>query len=260
MSDILIKVNSDGKVYKAKTGNLDVSAGDEVLYEMEHYQEVAKVVTSVCPKEGVAEDSEAMVIRKINEKDREIIAERKKEAETFLPTCDEKIKKHKLAMDLLSADLSYDGKKLTFFFTAPGRVDFRSLVPELASTFKKLIRLQQVISRDKARCVDAIGRCGRGTCCRSFLKDELDDISQDMAYEQNLGQTGTGRVTGLCGRLQCCLKYEYTQYQDAKKKIPAVGSKVKTPEGMGKVRSQNIIKNKIVVELDKDQRIVEVDC
>lgn len=260
MAEIFIKIPSDGKVYKADLGNLELTFGDQVLIEYDSFQDVGMIMPGKLKREGENPEVETTIIRKINDKDKEIIEEKKAEAKECLAVCQEKIKKHELTMELLDADLSFDGKKLTFYFTAPGRVDFRSLVPDLASTFKKLIRLQQVISRDKARCFKAIGKCGRETCCRSFLKGELDDVSQEMAFEQNLGQMGSNRVTGLCGRLQCCLKFEYPEYCKIRKSMPEIGSKIKTEEGMGKVTSQNIIKRKLSVLLDKDQRIVEVDC
>lgn len=262
--NLYVRVPSDGKIYKTVLGNLDLNCGDEVLFEYEQYQDTGVMIgANGCAKEGEksAEMAEVTVIRRLNDKDQETIDARKEEAKPMMEVCQEKIKKHGLSMDLLDAELSYDGKKLTFYFTAPGRIDFRSLVPDLASAFKKLIRLQQVISREKARCFAAIGKCGRELCCRVLSKHfSGDDVTQEMAYEQNLGQMGANRVTGLCGKLQCCLKFELEEYEKANKKMPAIGSEVKTPEGAGKVIAHNVIKNKIKVELLEDQRILEVDC
>jgi len=148
---------------------------------------------------------------------------------------------------------------LTFYFTAPGRVDFRSLVPDLASSFKKLIRLQQIGSRDKAKFFGGFGRCGQKFCCKNFLKGELENVSMEMAFEQNLGQTGANRVTGSCGKLMCCLKYENDCYKKAKKEMPAIGKKIKVDGEEGTVIEQNVVKNKVKVET-KDNRILEVDC
>lgn len=256
-----IRVKTDGKFYNAKIGNLPLVNGDEVIFEMDQFQDVGVVVKCCLAKEGAeSSEDEVMVIRKLTEKDKERLIELKAEAKATLSKCREKIEKHNLEMDLLDADISYDGKKLTFYFSASNRVDFRSLVPDLASTFKKLIRLQQVSMRDKAKCMASIGRCGRGTCCRQFLKGDLENISVDMAYDQNLGQMGSNRVTGVCGKLMCCLKFELDEYKKAKKKMPASGSKIKTPEGEGIVLSSSVIKNKIKVELLSDKRVVEVDC
>ena len=261
--EIYIKVKSDNKIYKSDASNLEVLPDDQVLFESESSQDTGIVIDENSAKDqcGIESgDGKVTIIRKLTEKDIEKIAEMEKEALGTLAQCKEKIGKHGLEMNLLGADLSYDGKKLTFYFTSPGRVDFRSLVPDLASTFKKLIRLQQVGARDKAKCIGAVGRCGQGVCCKRFLKGDLESVTIDMATEQNLGQMGSNRVTGACGKLMCCLKYELDNYQKTRKKMPAVGSEIKTPEGMGIVKSQNIIKNCVLVILNKDNRIVEVDC
>lgn len=259
--NLYIKALSDGKTYLGKAGNLELAENDEILFVYDQFEEVGRVV-GTAGGEGSDEGSDNIVsvIRKLTAKDREIISEKKNEAKDLIPKCSEKIKKHDLEMDLLDADLSYDGKKLTFYFTAPGRVDFRALVPDLASTFKKLIRLQQVSSRDKAKCVDAIGRCGRGICCKNFLKENLENVTMDMVYEQNLGQMGSTRFIGVCGKLQCCLKYELEQYRKIRAKLPAIGADISTPEGKGTVVGQNLIKSCVTVELKKDKRMVEVSC
>lgn len=255
--NVNIRVKTDGKIYLAKAGNLPLVHGDEVIFELDQFQDVG-VVVECC--QGSAVEEEVTVIRKLTEKDKERLISLKEEANATLLKCREKIEKHNLEMDLLNADISYDGKKLTFYFSASGRIDFRSLVPDLASTFKKLIRLQQVGVRDKAKCMASVGRCGRETCCRKFLKGDLENISVDMAYDQNLGQMGSNRVTGVCGKLMCCLKFELDEYKKAKKEMPVPGSKIKTPDGEGTVLSASVIKNKVRVELSSDKRVVEVDC
>lgn len=260
--EIFVRANSDGKIYKTTSGNLELNISDEVLFETEQGQEVGVLVGAPTKEEAMLGGDEIMaIIRKLSEKDKENCTNRKNEAKETLPICREKIKKHSLSMNLLDADLSYDGKKLTFYFSAPGRVDFRSLVPDLASSFKKLIRLQQVSSRDKAKCISGVvGRCGRKVCCKDFLKGNLEDVTTEMASVQNLGQMGSNRVTGSCGKMMCCLKFELAAYEKAKKSMPEVGSQFKTKEGTGRVVSLSVIKNKIVVELNSDKRIVEVDC
>jgi len=258
--DIYIKVKNDNKILKAKSGNLEVSVGDEVLFENEQSQDTGCIIDSTAETQCEQEDQNISIIRKLTQKDKENIAEKELEAKETLPICKEKIKKHDLEMNLLGAALSYDGKKLTFYFASPGRVDFRSLVPDLASTFKKLIRLQQIGARDKAKCLGSVGRCGQGVCCKRFLKGDLESVNLDMAYDQNLGQMGSNRVTGACGKLMCCLKFELDYYQKTKKSLPEVGSQLKTAEGMGKVKSQNILMKKVLVELEKDNKTLEVDC
>jgi len=264
MTDIYIKARSDGKIYKSEKGNLDLLAGNFVLFEADQHQEIAKVLSADETKAetsgpNTALENQAVLIRRLNDKDQEIDRERLKEAQTCLDRCQEIVKKHDLPMEIIDADLSFDEKKLTFYFSAPGRIDFRSLVSELASTFQKLIRLQQVGARDRARCAGGIGRCGRDFCCKSFLKGELECVSTDMAYEQNLGQMGPNRTTGACGKLMCCLKYELEYYKEIKKKMPAVGTEIKTEKGKGTVVSQSVLKNQVTVELS-DKIYLEVDC
>jgi cell fate regulator YaaT (PSP1 superfamily) len=263
MKDIYIKARSDSKIYLAEKGNLKLETGDMVLFESDQCQEIAFVMPSVPPTSAESESNtgleKAVLIRRLNDKDQEIDQQKKEEARQNLERCKEIVSKHQLPMELLDADISFDGKKLTFYFSAPGRVDFRSLVSELASTFQKLIRLQQVGSRDRARCIGGIGRCGEDFCCKRFLKGDLESVSVDMSYEQGLGQMGANRVTGACGKLMCCLKYELDNYRDAKAKLPAVGSEIKTPKGKGRILSQCVLKNSVIVELENNTRL-EVDC
>jgi cell fate regulator YaaT (PSP1 superfamily) len=260
---ILIKARSDNKVYLVDRGNIELDADELVIFESDQCQEVAKVIKENDqveePEEKDKDDKPAELIRRMNEKDNQIDEDNRAQARQCISKCQEIIVKHKLPMELLDADLSFDGRKLTFYFTAPGRVDFRTLVSELASTFQKLIRLQQVGARDRARCSGGVGRCGQHFCCNRFLKGELECVSIDMAYDQNIGQMGSNRVTGACGKLMCCLRYELEFYQKAKKKMPAIGSTIKTPKGEGTVVGQRILKNKVVVELS-DKTYVEVDC
>ena len=261
MKNIFIKTKSDGRLYRAENGNLELADGDEVLFEYEQNQEVGVISASQTVESVNDEATSVTLIRKLNQKDCKKCAEHKIEARKTMTDCLEKIQKHGLSMELLDADLSFDGKKLTFYFSAPGRIDFRSLVPDLASTFKKLIRLQQVSSRDKARWMDGVvGRCGRDVCCRQFLSEPYEDVTPEMANTQNIGQMGSNRTIGTCGKTMCCLKYELSLYEEAKKKMPAVGSIYKTSEGEGIVISQNVMINKIIVELKDGKKRVEVDC
>lgn len=260
---VSIKSRSDNRVYIVDSGNLELVSGDLVIFESDQCQEVAKVIDGSGDDNTNAQDHEevkpAVLIRRMGEKDQQEDGKRRDEARGCIGKCSEIIERHKLPMELLDADLSFDGKKLTFYFTAPGRVDFRTLVSELASNFQKLIRLQQVGARDRARCSGGIGRCGQNFCCNRFLKGELECVSIDMAYDQNIGQMGSNRVTGACGKLMCCLRYELDFYKKAKKKLPTVGSTLKTAKGEGIVVSQCILKNRVTVEL-RDRTYLEVDC
>lgn len=255
-----LKAKSDSKIYSFDAGNFDFSAGDDVLFETEVCQEIGVIVAAECAKKCAGDKSidSAVIIRKMTDKDREEDKAKQTEGRSHLGQCREIIAKHKLPMELLGTDLSFDGKKLTFYFTSPSRVDFRILVSELATKFQKLIRLQQIGTRDRARCVGGIGRCGEAFCCCRFLKGELDNVSMDMAYDQNIGMMGPNRSTGACGKLMCCLRFELDYYKDQKKKLPAVGKTISTERGKGIVTSQNILQNKVTVQLE-DKTFLEVD-
>jgi len=259
MTEIFFRARSDSKVYSALAKNIELKEGDLILFEAERCQEMATVVKSSEATGESRSSSKAEIIRRLNEKDLKVDAGNKVDAKQKIEKCREIVEKHQLPMEVLDADLSFDGTKLTFYFSAPGRVDFRSLVSELASAFQKLIRLQQVGARDRARCIGGVGRCGQEYCCKRFLSGELETVSTDMAYDQNIGQMGPNRATGACGKLMCCLKFELPFYQEMKKKLPAVGSTFKTKEGKGTVVSQCIVKSKVTVQLE-NKKYLEVEC
>ncbi|MFA5158200.1 MAG: regulatory iron-sulfur-containing complex subunit RicT [Patescibacteria group bacterium] len=264
MANIAIKIKSTGQILEVEAGKLEIKNNDWLLVETPQCKEVAVAVAADRLKEERDENHELKsadveIIRKLNEKDIDLHRQLKKTAQELIPECQKKIEFHKLPMELLDAELSFDEKKLTFYFTADGRVDFRSLVSDLASTFKKLIRLQQVGVRDEARFIGGCGRCGQVLCCRRFLKGDLDSITLDMAQIQGLAAMGSNRVTGSCGKLMCCLSYELSEYQEAIKKLPKIGEKIKTKNGPGTVISQNVLQKKVLTELDDGSKL-EVEC
>ncbi len=257
-----LRARSDSKIYNFDLGNLDVRGGDLVIFENDTCQEIASIVTADELKEANISDKNlesVVLIRRLGDRDIVVDEQRKAEAMSDLPKCREIIEKHSLPMELLDADLSFDGKKLTFYFSAPGRVDFRLMVSELAAKFQKLIRLQQVGARDRARCAGGTGRCGEEFCCCRFLKGDLECVTTEMAADQNLGQMGSNRVTGCCGKLMCCLRYELDFYRERKAKMPVIGSLIPTLKGKGIVKNQNIIENKVTVQLE-DKTYLEVNC
>jgi cell fate regulator YaaT (PSP1 superfamily) len=260
MSKIAIKIKSTGQIVQVDVGNLSMNIGNWLLVETPQCKEAAEVVDNGRLKDdqfekGDIKEGEIEVIRKLTDKDRDQYDELKKAARGLISDCQQKIDNHKLPMHLLDAELSFDEKKLTFYFTAEGRVDFRSLVSDLASTFKKLIRLQQVGARDEARFLGGFGRCGEKLCCRRFLKGDLDSVTLDMAQVQGLATMGSNRITGVCGKLMCCLAYELKEYKEAAKKLPKIGDRVKTEKGTGVVISQNVLSGKVTVELEDKSRL-----
>ena len=267
MANIYVKLKSDGEIYALDCGEHKLVASDEVIVETEHSTEAGSIVPESYKIEeksaGKAESDDkkkVIFVRKLSQGDRQKLKKLSAEAKTYLMDCQQKIEKYNLPMQLLDADLSFDEKKLTFYFTAPSRVDFRVLVSELAHTFKKIIRLQQIGSRDEARYLGGVGRCGGTICCKKFLKGNLESVTLDMASDQNLAQMGSNRITGVCGKLMCCLKYELDYYQKIKKTLPAVGTPIDTSKGKGTVVGQNIIKKSVSVKLNEGGNILEVDC
>ena len=252
-----IKFRNAGKIYYFLPKNLDLKKGDHVIVETAvgvEYGEVAlekKQVTDDQVKKPVKE-----IMRKANEKDDKKYAENQEKEKKAFQTCKEKIKKHGLEMKLIKVEYTFDGKKIMFYFTADGRVDFRELVKDLASVFRTRIELRQVGVRDEAKLIGGIGMCGRELCCSTFLPS-FAPVTIKMAKEQNLSLNPT-KISGICGRLMCCLKNEQESYEYLNSNLPDVGEKVKTFDGFeGEVSSVNVIKQevKIVVEEDEDREI-----
>jgi cell fate regulator YaaT (PSP1 superfamily) len=258
---LALKIISNGRIIPFVPTKLSLVEGDDVLIEVLGCQERATICefrgSDSEDKSDTAEESPE-IIRKLTEADKKRCLELKNKARETLDLCRQRISAHNLEMELLDAELSFDEKKLTFFFSATGRVDFRSLVSDLASNFKKLIRLQQVGARDEARHLQGVGRCGRPFCCSSFLSENLDEITLDMARCQQLAHMGSNRITGGCGKLMCCLKYELKDYEKNLKDLPKIGEEVKIKEGDGIVVDLNVLKKKVTVQLKEGNR-VEVD-
>jgi len=166
--------------------------------------------------------------------------------------CQEKVDKHGLVMKLIDVEYTFDNSKIVFYFTADGRVDFRELVKDLAGGFKMRIELRQIGVRDEAKMLGGIGSCGRALCCHSWLAD-FEPVSIKMAKVQNLS-LNPSKISGICGRLMCCLKYENDIYMEFRRGMPDVGEKIKTPDGMAKVVETNLLENTIKVRLYTDEK------
>ncbi|MDP2659624.1 MAG: stage 0 sporulation family protein [Dehalococcoidia bacterium] len=244
-----VRFKQAGKIYFFDPAGLDLEVDDRIVVDTSRGLEIGRVV--VAPKQVVeSQISEPLkpVVRKAAEEDlRQVGAWHAKEADA-LRTCQARVAQHNLPMKVLSAEYSYDGGRLTFFFNADGRVDFRDLLRELASAFRTRIELKQVGVRDKAKMLGGIGRCGRELCCSSHLCD-FSTVTMKMAKEQNL-PLNPMKISGLCGRLLCCLSYEADQYSELKQKLPRVGEWVTTSGGQGKVVSANLLKETLMVEME----------
>jgi cell fate regulator YaaT (PSP1 superfamily) len=171
-----------------------------------------------------------------------------------LQFCQERVESHKLPIYLVQIECMFDASKIIFYFTAPGRVDFRELVKDLVQEFRTRIELRQIGVRHRAQMVGGLGICGRGLCCASFLRD-FEPVSVRMAKEQQLS-LNPNKISGICGRLMCCLTYEYSSYQELRKSLPKVGKRLPTPEGEGKIIRYNFIRETVTLEME-DRREVE---
>ncbi len=235
-------------MYYFDPGNLELCNGDKVVVETARGVEMGDVVME--PTE--MEDKKIVrplkkVIKKADARDIKKLEKNQKKEEEAFRICEEKIATHKMQMKLVDVEYTFDGGKVIFYFTAEGRVDFRDLVKDLASIFKTRIELRQIGVRDEAKKVGGLGPCGRPCCCSSFLGDFVP-VSIKMAKEQNLSLSPT-KISGLCGRLMCCLNYENEHYKEMRRKLPRVGSMVKTPDGNAEVVDTNGLTEKIKVKI-----------
>ena len=227
-----VRFKSAGKIYYFAPDNIDVQFNDFVVVETARGIEFGHVV--IGPKEIDPEEVISPlknVLRIALDEDFDIHRENKKKAEDALNMCQEKIEEHKLKMKIVDVEYTFDNNKVIFYFTADGRVDFRELVKDLASIFKTRIELRQIGVRDEAKMVGGIGPCGKMVCCKEFL-GEFAPVSIKMAKDQSLSLNPT-KISGLCGRLMCCLKYEHDNYEELLEKTPQVGSIAMTPMGRG---------------------------
>ncbi|MDN5344114.1 MAG: hypothetical protein PWQ18_225 [Clostridia bacterium] len=243
-----VRFKKAGKIYYFDPGTLELAAGDHVIVETARGMEYGEVV--IPPRqveEGEVVSPLRPVIRRATEADTEQVnSNRQKEKEAFA-ICQEKIAAHNLPMKLIDVEFTFDVSRIIFYFTAEGRVDFRELVRDLAAIFRTRIELRQIGVRDEAKMLGGLGCCGRPVCCATFL-GEFDPVSIRMAKEQNLSLNPT-KISGLCGRLMCCLRYENEVYEEARRHFPHCGTLVQTPAGEGRVTGQNILKKKVLVEL-----------
>ncbi|MEG1811207.1 MAG: stage 0 sporulation family protein [Clostridia bacterium] len=245
---ISVKFKDGGKVYYFDPGELDIQTGDGVIVETARGVEFADVV------QGAHEVDDVQVVaalkrveRVADQTDRETRERNRAKEKEAYDICMDKITSHKLDMKLVDVEYTFNGSKVVFYFTADGRVDFRELVKDLASVFKTRIELRQIGVRDEAKMLGGLGSCGRPVCCQAFLAD-FQPVSIKMAKEQNLSLSPT-KISGICGRLMCCLKYEQDCYESMRKQMPRVGRDVQSPDGEGVVLENNVITERTRIKL-----------
>ena len=251
-----VRFRTAGKIYFFDPLQFEIKRGDHVIVETARGIEYGTVVSGITE---VEEDKVVQplkpVIRLANQRDMEQEEGNKgKEKEAF-QICLEKIHKHGLEMKLIDAEYTFDNNKVLFYFTADGRIDFRELVKDLASVFKTRIELRQIGVRDETKIVGGIGICGRPLCCHSYLSDFVP-VSIKMAKEQNLS-LNPAKISGVCGRLMCCLKHEQETYEELNSRLPNVGDHVTAADGLkGEVQSVNVLRQKVkvIVTLEGDEK------
>ena len=254
-----VRFRTAGKIYYFDPGKLDIKRNDHVIVETARGIEYGTVVGD--PREE--EDDKVVqplkaVLRVATPKDDEQEAANKQREKEAFKICLEKIRKHDLQMKLIDAEYTFDNNKVLFYFTADGRIDFRELVKDLASVFKTRIELRQIGVRDETKILGGIGICGRPLCCHTHLS-EFAPVSIKMAKEQNLSLNPT-KISGVCGRLMCCLKNEEETYEELNRRLPNVGDFVTTEDGLkGEVHSVNVLRQlvKVVVDVDDEKEIQE---
>jgi cell fate regulator YaaT (PSP1 superfamily) len=252
-----VRFKDSGKTYHFDPGELGLEQGDHVIVETVRGQELAKVAypKAEVPESEIVGDLKP-VIRRADAADFERMQQLHSRHDEVLAKCKEKVEQHSLPMRLVKAEYSFDGSRLTFYFTAEKRVDFRLLVRDLARTFKTRIELRQIGPRDEAKLLGGIGPCGRLLCCATFLPDYAR-VSIKMAKDQDL-PLNPSKISGVCGRLLCCLSYEHETYVAIKSEFPKVGAWVQTPHGPGEVTSVSVVRERATVAVEGLEEQVEV--
>ncbi len=252
MNIVGVRFKKPGKIYFFDADNHELKLGDNVIVETVMGKELGVIAVA---NRQIDESKQKEPLKKIlkiaTEDDLKHQQENAKKEKEALETCRKKVKEHKLEMDVVEARYLFDNSKLIFYFTAEGRIDFRDLVKDLAAIYRTRIELRQIGVRDQIKRLGGNGICGRELCCCSFLND-FDSVSIKMAKEQNLS-LNTAKITGNCGRLMCCLKYEQNVYEDKMKKLPHLGAIVETDEGEGVVEGVEVLRELIKVKFKDEE-------
>lgn len=256
MEIVQIKLRDSNNVLWFKIDNLKVKTGDYVIVEADRGIDYGQINSEII-QQSQLNGATKSVLRKASDEDLKQIEENRKKAKESFDICLEKIQAHKLNMKLVSCEYCFDRSKILFYFTADNRIDFRNLVKDLAKVFKTRIEMRQIGVRDEAKLFGGFGPCGRELCCSKFLND-FEPVTIKMAKEQSL-PLNPPKISGLCGRLMCCLAYEHECYRHLSKDLPREGEKIDTPRGKGRVVSVNVLRRTALVQIEDGQQI-EVQC
>ncbi|MFO8011106.1 MAG: stage 0 sporulation family protein [Dehalococcoidia bacterium] len=246
-----------GQIYYFDPAGIELGVGDRVIVQTSRGMSMGRVVRGpeTVPENSIEEPLKS-IVRRAEEEDLQRYEELRASEEKTLNECAEMVASHGLPMKLISAEYNFDGSHLIVYFSAEGKVDFRALLKEMGAKFKTRVELRQIGARDVAKILGGVGRCGRQLCCVSFL-NKFVPISVRMARDQSL-PLNPATISGTCGKLLCCLKYEHNQYIEMKDRYPSAGTRVSLPQGKGKVINSNHLKETVTVLLDS-RAIVDVD-
>ncbi len=244
-----------GKRYWFDPQEHELKVGDCVIVKTEIGIELGRVKAIKEIEQDKIDKPVKPITRKATLSDIEKIEKKNKYKEKDIEICKKLVEKNELPIKIVGVHYSFDGGRLTFYFIAKGRVDFRELVKDLTHKFQKSICLRQIGVRDEAKASGDIGPCGMTLCCKDFL-NRLGEVNSDFAETQQVLHRGSSRLSGMCGRLKCCLKFEQEHYAELRKNMPALGSIIKTAEGKGKVVAQHVLKQTVDVQLEKDESVI----
>jgi|WetSurMetagenome_2_1015567.scaffolds.fasta_scaffold88283_2 cell fate regulator YaaT (PSP1 superfamily) len=252
-----VRLGKSGKVYDFDSGHFVLKQGDKVIVVTEQGKAFGIVADNPrMPEEGAPERELKPVYRIADAKDIEKYDKNCQTESEIYSFCYDSAKRLNLDMSLVAVERIFDGSKVIIYFSSEGRVDFRELIKELVQKFHTKIEMKQIGVRHQAKMVGGLGTCGRQLCCSSFLEN-FEPVSIKMAKKQNLS-LNPGKISGMCGRLMCCLAYEYKYYNEVQKNIPKVGKMIDTKMGQGKILRHNVLKETFIILLDSNQEEVEV--
>lgn len=254
---VAVSLQQTGHLYNFLAGDRPLRRGERVLVESEAGARVGTVeIEPHEPAQTIDLSQLRSIIRIASDHDFHLEQENLSREANARRMCVERIRERRIQMKLVSADYTFDGRKVTFYFVAEGRVDFRDLVRDLANTLRVRVEMKQIGARDETKVTGGLGPCGRELCCSSWLRD-FEAVTVKMAREQGLA-LNPSRLAGMCGRLKCCLRYEYATYVELKRALPNLGKRVQCVKGDGKVVRQNILKQTVLIQREEDGGVVEV--
>jgi len=254
---VAVSLQQTGHLYNFLAGDGALRRGDRVLVESEAGARVGTIeIEPHEPAHSIDLSAMRPIIRVASDDDFNVEKENLAREANARRLCVERIRAHRLQMKLVNADYTFDGRKAVFYFVAEGRVDFRDLVRDLANTLRVRVEMKQIGARDETKVTGGLGPCGRELCCSSWLRD-FEAVTVKMARDQGLA-LNPSRLAGMCGRLKCCLRYEYATYVELKRALPNLGKRVQCVKGDGKVIRQNILKQTVLVQREEDGGVVEV--